>query len=395
MYQNNPLDEKIDRKHSDSVKYGAGNRDPEREKLLPLWVADMDFRVPDPVIKALRDWTEHGIFGYGAAEENYYDAVCGWFRTHFHFDVDPRWIVTTPGVVFALSAAIRTFTEKGDAVLINRPVYYPFSNLIDGLKRRLINSPLQLKDGRYEIDFADVEEKIVSSGVRLYLLCSPHNPVGRVWTREELKKLGDICLKHDVLIVADEIHCDFVWSDHPHTVFASLGEPYHRRCILCTAPSKTFNLAGLNTSNIIIADDDLRRRFRKTVTDIGASAINVMGLTACRAAYESGSPPDPPGRHIPPVARHARSRSRRRGTGALHHTGRRSVAGQRQHVRPGGHGISADQHRLPASGYGTGSQTVARSGFIDPQINTPAQISFLSEIRLCRAYDAPARNHTS
>ena len=178
MYQNNPLDEKIDRKHSDSVKYGAGNRDPEREKLLPLWVADMDFRVPDPVIKALRDRTEHGIFGYGAAEENYYDAVCGWFRTHFHFDVDPRWIVTTPGVVFALSAAIRTFTEKGDAVLINRPVYYPFSNLIDGLKRRLINSPLQLKDGRYEIDFADVEEKIVSSGVRLYLLCSPHNPVG-------------------------------------------------------------------------------------------------------------------------------------------------------------------------------------------------------------------------
>ena len=190
MYQNNPLDEKIDRKHSDSVKYGAGNRDPEREKLLPLWVADMDFRVPDPVIKALRDRTEHGIFGYDAAEENYYDAVCGWFRTHFHFDVDPRWIVTTPGVVFALSAAIRTFTEKGDAVLINRPVYYPFSNLIDGLKRRLINSPLQLKDGRYEIDFADVEEKIVSSGVRLYLLCSPHNPVGRVWTREELKKTG-------------------------------------------------------------------------------------------------------------------------------------------------------------------------------------------------------------
>ena len=192
MYQNNPLDEKIDRKHSDSVKYGAGNRDPEREKLLPLWVADMDFRVPDPVIKALRDRTEHGIFGYGAAEENYYDAVCGWFRTHFHFDIDPRWIVTTPGVVFALSAAIRTFTERGDAVLINRPVYYPFSNLIDGLKRRLINSPLQLKGGRYEIDFADVEEKIVSSGVRLYLLCSPHNPVGRVWTREELKKLGDI-----------------------------------------------------------------------------------------------------------------------------------------------------------------------------------------------------------
>ena len=266
---------------------GCVKWDNDRDGVIPMWVADMDFRVPDPVIKALRDRTEHGIFGYGAAEENYYDAVCGWFRTHFHFDVDPRWIVTTPGVVFALSAAIRTFTEKGDAVLINRPVYYPFSNLIDGLKRRLINSPLQLKDGRYEIDFADVEEKIVSSGVRLYLLCSPHNPVGRVWTREELKKLGDICLKHDVLIVADEIHCDFVWSDHPHTVFASLGEPYRRRCILCTAPSKTFNLAGLVGSYHIVFNRMLRDRLEAKSRKSHYNTMNVLSMHALIGAYEA------------------------------------------------------------------------------------------------------------
>lgn len=290
MDHTNPLDIIVDRRNSDSVKYGAGNRSPEKEKLLPLWVADMDFRVPEPVIEALHRRTEHGIFGYGAPEADYYDAVCSWFRNHFDFEPNPRWIVPIPGVVFALSTAIRTFTEKGDAVLINRPVYYPFSSLIDGLERRLINSPLRLKDGRYEIDFQDVEDKIVSSGARLYLLCSPHNPVGRVWTLEELKKLGDICRKHDVLVVSDEIHCDFVWSHHPHTVYASLGEEYRDHCIVCTAPSKTFNLAGLNTSNIIIANPDLRRRFRKTVNDIGASSMNVMGLTACRAAYEKGLP---------------------------------------------------------------------------------------------------------
>lgn len=290
MDHTNPLDTIVDRRNSDSVKYGAGNRSPEKEKLLPLWVADMDFRVPEPVIEALHRRTEHGIFGYGAPEADYYDAVCSWFRNHFDFEPNPRWIVPTPGVVFALSTAIRTFTEKGDAVLINRPVYYPFSLLIDGLERRLVNSPLRLNNGRYEIDFEDMEEKIVNNNVRLYLLCSPHNPVGRVWTREELKKVGDICRKHGVLVVADEIHCDFVWSDHPHTVYASLGEEYRSSCILCTAPSKTFNLAGLNTSNIIIPDADLRRRFRKTITDIGASSMNVMGLTACRAAYEKGLP---------------------------------------------------------------------------------------------------------
>lgn len=284
------FDEVVDRKNSDSVKYGAGAPSGKTENLLPLWVADMDFRVPDPVIDALSQRVQHGIFGYGAADEKYYDAVCRWFDTHFHANIDPRWIVRTPGVVFALSAALRAFTSEGDAVLINRPVYYPFSRLIDGLGRKLVNSPLKLNGTRYEIDFADFEQKIVENDVKLYILCSPHNPVGRVWTKEELTNLADICLEHDVLIVSDEIHCDFVWSEHPHTMFTTLGEEYLGRCMVCTAPSKTFNLAGLNASNIIIPDRTLRKKFRICIENTGASSTNVMGFTACRAAYEEGLP---------------------------------------------------------------------------------------------------------
>ena len=207
------FDEVIDRKNSDSMKYGAGVPPEKSENLIPLWVADMDFKAPDPVIEALTQRVQHGIFGYGAVDQKYMDAVCGWFGTHFNADIDPRWIVRTPGVVFALATAIRAFTSKGDAVLINRPVYYPFSKLIDGLERKLVNSPLRFDGTRYEIDFADLEEKIVQNDVKLYLLCSPHNPVGRVWTRDELIKLADICLKHDVIVVSDEIHCDFIWSE--------------------------------------------------------------------------------------------------------------------------------------------------------------------------------------
>lgn len=282
------FDTVIDRRNSDSIKYAPSSDSGKPENLLPLWVADMDFRAPDAVVEALHERTDHGIFGYGAAGSRYYEALISWFGTHFGFEIDPHWVVQTPGVVFALSAAIRAFTEKGDSVLINRPVYYPFSDLINGLGRNLVNSPLVFDGGRYHIDFDDLEEKIVRNGVKLYLLCSPHNPVGRVWTRDELQKAGDICLKHDVLIVSDEIHCDFVWSSHPHTVFASLGDRYRDHCIVCTAPSKTFNLAGLCASNIIIAGRSLRKKFRECVSNTGIGGLNVMALSACRAAYEHG-----------------------------------------------------------------------------------------------------------
>lgn len=285
-----PLDTVIERRNTDSIKYGAGLPAGAKDHLVSLWVADMDFKVPNPVLEALHRRIDHGIFGYGAADDSYYEAVCSWFDINFGFRPDPRWIVRTPGVVFALSAAICTFTEKEDAIIINRPVYYPFSNLVNELGRKLINSPLVSDGSRYEIDFEDFEKKIVENDVRMYILCSPHNPVGRVWTKEELKKLADICLRHNVLVVADEIHCDFVWPEHSHTMFPSLGEEYRNNCILCTAPSKTFNLAGLNISNIIIPDRDLRHRFKKYINDIGSSHINLLGSVACQAAYESGQP---------------------------------------------------------------------------------------------------------
>ncbi len=282
------FDEIIERRNTDALKYDM-KRYGKPENMLPFWIADMDFRSPEPVSEALMNRVAHGIFGYGAPNDAYYDALRGWFRNNFHFDFPQTWVVRTPGVIFALSTAIRALTDEGDAVLINRPVYYPFSNLINRLDRKLVNSPLVLKDGHYEIDFDDLEKKIDENDVRLYLLCSPHNPVGRVWTRDELKKLADICLQHDVIVVSDEIHCDFVWSDHPHTIFASLGEKYQKNCIICTAPSKTFNLAGLNTSNIIIPDSKLRRAFRNCRDNTGVS-VNIIGPVACQAAYEKGLP---------------------------------------------------------------------------------------------------------
>ena len=282
------FDEVIDRKNSDSMKYGAGVPPEKSENLIPLWVADMDFKAPDPVIEALTQRVQHGIFGYGAVDQKYMDAVCGWFGTHFNADIDPRWIVRTPGVVFALATAIRAFTSKGDAVLINRPVYYPFSKLIDGLERKLVNSPLRFDGTRYEIDFADLEEKIVQNDVKLYLLCSPHNPVGRLWTRDELIKLADICLKHDVIVVSDEIHCDFIWSEHPHTMYTTLGEKYLSRCVVCTAPSKTFNLASMMISNIFVPNKELRQKFQHQVDAAGISQLGVLGLVATQTAYEKG-----------------------------------------------------------------------------------------------------------
>lgn len=260
------------------------------EGLMPLWVADMDFSVPDPVREALAARVEHGIFGYSLAPDSYYDAVIGWFSDNFDFKPERRWIVQTPGVVCALSVAVRSLTAPGDAIIINRPVYYPFSNVIEQNGRKLVNSPLVIdENGHYTIDFEDFEKKIVENNVKMYILCSPHNPVGRVWTEEELRRVGDICMKHGVIVVSDEIHCDFVWTDRPHRVFASLSEEFAQNCVVCTAPSKTFNLAGLQTSNIFIPNDSLRRRFKAELTALSIGSLNTMGMAACEAAYLGGS----------------------------------------------------------------------------------------------------------
>lgn len=282
------FDKVVDRRNTDCLKYDFAVQRGRPADVLPLWVADMDFPVAAEITQALAERCRHGIFGYSEAGDVYFAAVQDWYAKHFDWQVRREWLTKTPGVVFALAMAVKAYTRPGDAVLIQRPVYYPFSEVIEDNGRRLADSPLVLRNGRYEMDFEDLERQIVEQKVKLMLLCSPHNPVGRVWTRQELRRVGDICLRHQVIVLSDEIHADFCWDGHQHTVFAKLGEAYANNCIVCTAPSKTFNIAGLQASNIFIPDLQLRRAFRKQVNAAGYSQLNALGLAACEAAYTGG-----------------------------------------------------------------------------------------------------------
>lgn len=282
------FDEVIDRKNTNSIKYDFAVRRGKPENLLPLWVADMDFKISGKVLDALHERIDHGIFGYSEVQEEYFEAIRDWMEKKHHWNVESRWLVKTPGVVFALAMAVQAFTDPGDGVMIQQPVYYPFSEVIEDNDRVIVDNTLYLgEDGRYHIDFEDFERKAEVFHVKLFLLCNPHNPVGRVWSLEELEKLGEICIRRDILVVSDEIHQDFVFEGK-HLVFASLSEELKNRTITCTSPSKTFNLAGLQISNIFIANQKLRRRFRRQVAAAGYSQLNTLGLTACEAAYRQG-----------------------------------------------------------------------------------------------------------
>ena len=220
-------------------------------------------------------------------QSDYFEVVKGWFVKNFDWEPKRGSLVKTPGVVYAIAMAVKAFSKEGEGVIIQQPVYYPFSEMIISNNRKLINSPLVIKDGRYEMDFEDFEKKIVENKVKLFILCSPHNPVGRVWTKDELKRIGDSCLKHNVVIFSDEIHADFVYEPNKHHVFASLGETYADNAVIATAPSKSFNIAGLQVSNIFIENKKLRDAFRREIVKSGYSQMNTMGLIAARAAYES------------------------------------------------------------------------------------------------------------
>lgn len=282
------FDTPIDRTHTWSIKHDFKKENGKADDILPLWVADMDFRSPDSVVEALKKAVDHGIFGYSRADESYFDAVAAWYQKRHHLTLQPEWMTCTPGIVFALSIAVRAFTQEGDAVLIQPPVYHPFSRAILRNKRTLVENPLVLKDGHYEMDLEDLEQKVLDEHVKLMILCNPHNPVGRVWTREELTALADICLRHHVYVISDEIHGDFVWQGHEQTPYASISEEACLHSMMCTAPSKTFNLAGMATSNLFIPDPDMRRKFRSELLDVGQENMNRLGLFACRAAYEGG-----------------------------------------------------------------------------------------------------------
>ena len=283
------FDEIIDRKNTSCLKYDFAAERGYPADILPFWVADMDFRAPASVITALKERADHGIFGYTQVKDDYFAVLENWFRTRHNWAIERRDLIVTPGVVFAVAAAIRTFTNPNDSVLIQPPVYYPFANMIRQNDRTLIDNPLHLRNGHYEIDFEDFEQKIVAHKIKLFILCSPHNPVGRVWTRAELEQLAAICLRHNVIVVADEIHEEFVRPGFRHIPFASLSEEAAAITLTCTSPSKTFNLAGLQISNIFIRNEELRRRFKEELSRTGYDEPNTLGLAGAKAAYAHGA----------------------------------------------------------------------------------------------------------
>ena len=282
------FDEIIDRRNSDCLKYDFAVERGKPADVLPLWVADMDFRTAPGIIERAVADAGFGIYGYTESKDDYFQAVAAWYQDYFDWKVEKKWLVKTPGIVFAIGMAIQALTKEGDAVMIQQPVYYPFSEVIKDNDRALVNNELVLKDGHYEINFEDFENKIVQNQVKLFVLCSPHNPVGRVWTVDELRRMGEICLKHDVKVVSDEIHSDFVYEGRKHYVFSTVDPAFEDISIICTAPSKTFNLAGLQVSNIFIPNTQIRKAFKRHVSAAGYSQVNMIGLHACQTAYETG-----------------------------------------------------------------------------------------------------------
>lgn len=286
---NYDFDTVTDRKNTNAIKYDLAKKRGKPEDAVSLWIADMDFPTAPCIQKAVAEKAAHGIWGYSRPDNRYYDALKKWYKERHNFEVQNEWVVNTPGVCFALATAVKAFTNEGESVLIQKPVYYPFFNIINSLQRKVVNSSLILKNNHYEIDFDDFERKIVQENVKMFILCSPHNPGGRVWTKQELQKISEICLAHNVLVVSDEIHSDITFGSNVHTVYGSLSEQALKNSIICTAPSKSFNLAGLQFSNIFIADEKLRKAFSKELDKTGYDEPSVFGIVAATAAYSEGA----------------------------------------------------------------------------------------------------------
>ncbi|STO31528.1 Cystathionine beta-lyase PatB [Fusobacterium necrogenes] len=285
------FDKPIDRTNTNSKKWNSeiyketyhGHTD-----LLPLWVADMDFKVAQPILNSMKEIIEHGVLGYTSTDEEYYQAIINWNKKRKNSEIKKEWIVFTNGVVPAISFMIQAFTQKGDNILIQTPVYHPFRLTTENNERNIITNPLINNNGIYSMNFEDFEKKIIENHIKAFILCNPHNPVGRVWTKEDLIQLGDICLKHNVLIISDEIHSDLIFKEHKHCSFLTLEKKYFSNLIVCTAPSKTFNLAGIQTSLIIIPDENLRKIYQKTLRNVRIETPNSFGIAAIKSAYTQG-----------------------------------------------------------------------------------------------------------
>lgn len=288
--RNLDFDTIIDRRGKKSLKYDFAKKRGYPEDVLPLWVADMDFKTSSYVEDALKDVVNHNIYGYTNIQrgDGFFEAVAGWMKRHHDWEVKSEWHVITPGVCFAIACAIKAYTDVGDSVIIQQPVYYPFSSLIIQNNRKVVSNDL-IYDGKghYLVDFEDFENKIKENDVKLFILCNPHNPVGRVWTKEELEKLGKICKKHGVIVFSDEIHFDFIWYGK-HQIFQEVESDFKEFTITATAPTKTFNLAGLQQSNIFIPNRKLKHKFISEYYATGADEPNIFGIAATIAAYKYG-----------------------------------------------------------------------------------------------------------
>ncbi len=288
--RNLDFDQIINRRNTRCLKYDFAARRGYPEDILPLWVADMDFKTSSYVEDTLSELVRHNIYGYSNTQpgDGFFEAVSGWMERHHGWKVDPLWHVKSPGVCFAIASAIRALTEPGDSVIIQQPVYYPFSSLIRYNGRKVVSSDL-VRDAEehYSMDYDDFEQKVIRHDVKLFILCNPHNPVGRVWTKEELQRIGRICAAHGVIVFSDEIHFDFVWEGE-HNVFQEIDPAFREFTVTATSPSKTFNLAGLQQSNIFIPNISLKRRFTEEINRTGYDEPTIFGIAAAQAVYENG-----------------------------------------------------------------------------------------------------------
>lgn len=278
---------RINRQPQNSSKWqGMRKHNPEvPEGIVPLSVADMELKNPPEITEGLKQFLDNRILGYTDAGEDYYTETVNWMQRRHHWTIDKDWLVLLPGVVTAINVAVRAFVQPREKVAILTPVYYPFKKTIEACGCRTVTSSLINQDGVYSINFEDLETKLADPNVKMLIFCSPHNPIGRVWTKEELMKVGELCLKHDILIVSDEIHFDLILPGHEHTVFASLSKELSDRMIVCTSVSKTFNLAGMQCSNIVISNPDLRAAYKATMSCYINGHLNIMAYEAATLAY--------------------------------------------------------------------------------------------------------------
>lgn len=278
----------IDRKNTDCVKWDGLKTIYGRDDILPLWIADMDFKSSPKIIEAIIERASHGVFGYPFSSTKIFEPFIEWNIKRNQLYINDEWILTCPGVVTAFCLGILAYTKEGDRVMIQTPVYPPFHSGVKNNNRVIIENELVEKDGYYTIDFEDFEKKIKDSNVKLFILCNPHNPVGRVWSKEELEMMTEICLKYDVKIFSDEIHSDLIFRGNKFASILSLDEKYRKITVAAMAPSKTFNIAGLSSSIVLIPDDDMREKYKRISESAEIGGLNIFGFTAMEAAYKHG-----------------------------------------------------------------------------------------------------------